>query len=63
MATAGGRGKMKMRHRGFDSRAHLGSGQSVEAALRAVADWGWRRSGRRRSGVQEGGGLGRGVAG
>jgi hypothetical protein len=63
MATPEGQGKMKRRPRRFDSRAHLGSWRSVEAALRAAADWGWRRSGRRRSGVQVGGGLGRGGAG
>jgi hypothetical protein len=45
MATAGGWGKMKRRPRGFDSRAHLGLGRCVEAALRAVADWRWGISG------------------
>jgi hypothetical protein len=41
MAAAGGWGKMERRPRGIDSRAHLGSGRRVEAALRAAADWRW----------------------
>jgi hypothetical protein len=36
---------MKRRQRGFDSRAHLGLGWRVEAALRAAADWRWGISG------------------
>jgi hypothetical protein len=32
---------MERRPRGIDSRAHLGSGQRVEAALRAAGDWRW----------------------
>jgi hypothetical protein len=41
MAAVGGWGKMERRPRGIDSRAHLGSGRRVEAALRAATNWRW----------------------
>jgi hypothetical protein len=63
MATVGEWGKMERRLRGIDPRAHLVLGLLAEAASQVGRTGGGGARGRRRSGVQEGGELGRGGAG